>query len=155
MRWARGVWLLLLHSGCRDGGCAPVLRHGSVLAVTVAFLLTISSGCGPPPPPDDGSKSALPAGEPILMDAVVVDVDPDTWKLAVKDTREYATWTVVVDSLNTTIRDPGGGAIALEDLEIGTKVEIRGSSRVELVIDADWIDVEQVDPANSLGPLRR
>jgi len=135
---------------------------GRILVCTVAALA--AGACAGPPQArlaDDRRANGVPAGGPVLMEAVIVDLNADARTLAVKDVLNHETWTVVTDSLKTTIRGLDGGEIGLADIQIGQKVRIHGNSRVESVIDADQIDIEDVratDPRSDSrgggGPYR-
>ena len=77
---------------------------------------------------------------PTMLEAVVVDARPEVRTLTVKDVMDHETWMVSLAE-DARIFGPGKPEIRLEEVEIGTRVRISGTSRVELILRAEQIEV--------------
>jgi len=84
----------------------------------------------------------VPTSTLIVMDAVIVDVNPDAGTLTVKDDRSHDTWTIAVGT-DTRILGPDAGSVALGDLRIGANVQIRGRSRIPWILIAEEVSVQE------------
>ncbi len=117
---------------CRSGGSGLGSRASRYLLLAMAGIFVV--GCSVAPikatVPDD-----LPPRTFLLLRATIVDVDVDAAKLTVKDDSEHETWTVAVVE-ETRILGGNGDILALGELPVGRKVQIRGWSRIENLLTA-------------------
>ncbi len=77
---------------------------------------------------------------PTMIEAVIVDTRPEARALTVKDVREHATWMVSYAE-DVRIFGPDRPEMKPEELEIGSRVRISGTSRIELILRADEIEL--------------
>ena len=117
----------------------------------LALLAICLSGCaaGPiggrapmrgPRPMDGPGGEDLPPPSLVLVHATIVDVNASRGTLTVKDDQSHGTWTVAVTA-ETRILGTGRAILALSDLQVGQRVQIRGYSRIEELLTA--LEVEQ------------
>lgn len=117
------------------------LRH-RFAALVVAVLVISMTGCGIV----GVSKRAPGELDPaivVVMLATIVDLNEDAGSVTVKEDETFETWRIAVVE-STWIRDHDGTLLALEDLSIGGRLEIRGTSRVSSLLTAhEMISLEE------------
>jgi hypothetical protein len=96
--------------------------------------------------------NTLPSGDVVLMIGVVVDTIGTAGTLVVKDVQDHGTWTVAIGP-GTRFYGIEGGMINVTEIEIGQRVQIRGTSRVPSILEADEIDVEKTPSPPTESPL--
>lgn len=108
---------------------------GFVRSIALAALAAMASACASSRP------VVLPAGgwpqEAVtrIMEATIVDLDPESGKVTVKDRDRWETWTVAVTS-ETWVAQEGAGLIEIGALEVGDRIRVTGRVRVPLIITA-------------------
>jgi hypothetical protein len=83
-------------------------------------------------------EGELPVAIVLVMQATVVDLNPDAGSVMVKDDETHETWRVAVVE-STWVRARDGRHIDLAELRIGEKVQIKGISRIDFLITAHEI----------------
>jgi len=116
-------------------------------AGAAGIVILLLCGCGAPPPrvPPGAGEAGMKPAVATMIEAVIVDVRPDARTLTVKESREHATWMV---SLAEQSRIFGAGQpdMRLEDLGVGDHVRISGTSRIDLILKADAIELLDRSP---------
>lgn len=110
------------------GGCAAGQRGGM-------------RGSGPKHGREDRE---IPPATLLILRATIVDLNPAAGTLTVKDDQTHGTWTVAVTK-ETAILGTGGQILALSEFQVGQKVRIRGTSRIEEVLTALEVERENQD----------
>jgi hypothetical protein len=112
----------------------------TVPAMGLAALLLCACAAAPPRTPPESGGAMEMAPVPTTIEAVIVDSRPEARALTVKDVREHATWMI---SFAEEVRIFGleRPEMRLEDLGIGDRVRISGTSRVELILKAHEIEL--------------
>jgi len=100
-----------------------------VLGIILSLAAGSWSGC------TIAREGELPAAIVLVVRATIVDLDPKAGSVIVKEDEIYNTWQVAVVE-STWIRAQDGHELDLEDLKIGERVEVRGTSRVTNLITA-------------------
>ena len=119
-------------------------RSRVVLAAGITLLLAIGALCGC----IVAKEGELPPATVLVMRATIVDLDSEAGSVTVKEDEIYDTWQVAVVE-STWIRAPDGRHIGLEDLRVGERIEIRGTSRVNSLMTAREIISLEAHPEES------
>jgi hypothetical protein len=108
--------------------------------VLVIALLIASTGCAALVPQSE--RQSLPPEVFEVMEAWIVSLDEELRTLTVKATDTYETWTVSVVE-QTRIRAFEDDYLTMSDLQVGDRIEIRGSSRISNHVTA--AEIERID----------
>ncbi len=113
---------------------------------TAGLIAGVCAACAGPPHRSPGridpGSDATSTPTLVLMVGVVVDTIGSVGTLTVKDVQDHGTWTVAVGP-GTRFYGIDGGTVRLDEIEIGQRVQIRGTSRVPSIVEADQIDIEK------------
>lgn len=107
--------------------------------IVLAAAIVLAVGCAPPQQVANRPADGWPL-EPVtkIFEATIVDLDPESGRMTVKDRDRWETWTVAITT-DTWLSQDGAGPAQIGVFEVGDRVRVTGSVRIPLIITATEI----------------